>query len=378
MVMANVFSSLSSLLKPLSGQQGSESVLGVDIGSSSIKVVQLKKRRGAPVLETYGELALGPYANSEVGRATNLQASVLSAALKDILREANVTTANAAFSIPFASSLISLIQMPVMAGSELSRMIPIEARKYIPVPISEVVLDWFTIPDEEARYLSSESNPQQGVRKVNVLLVAIHNDTLTKFRSVAEEAGLASSFFEIEIFSAVRAALEQGIAPVMVIDLGAATTKMYVVEYGIVRLSHSVNRGGQDITLSLSRSLNVSVAKAEQLKREYGLVPSPDAKGVSEAALLTIQHIFSEANRTLLSFEKRFNKSVNSVLLVGGGAVTKGLLEFAARQFSAEVRLGDPFAKVEAPAFLQDVLRQAGPEFAVAMGLALRKLQESS
>ncbi len=355
------------------------SVLGVDIGSSSIKVVQLRKRRGAAVLETYGELSLGPYAGIEIGRATSLSAEKLSEALADVLKEANVTTKNAGVSIPFASSLISLIKMPVLPEAQLEKMIPIEARKYIPVPISEVALDWFIIPEEGRRFLSGteEELPEVSgkVAKTDVLLVAIHNETLSKYGTVIKTTGLNASFFEIEIFSAIRSTITQNVSPVMVVDMGAATTKLYIVEYGIVRSTHIVNKGGQDITLALSRMLSVSVAKAEEIKRESGIAAAGD-KNIAEATSLTLEYIFAEARRVVLQYEQRFNRNISDIILTGGGALLKGLRERAKLQLEAEVLLALPFAKTETPAFLEQVLKDAGPSFSVAVGVALRKLQE--
>src|SRR3990167_9163519 len=89
-----------------------KSVLGVDIGSSSLKVVQLRKENGKAVLETYGELALGPYGGSEVGQATNLSAEQVTETLRDLLREAKVTTKSCGVSIPFARSLLPLLPLP--------------------------------------------------------------------------------------------------------------------------------------------------------------------------------------------------------------------------------------------------------------------------
>ena len=89
-----------------------QSVLGVDIGSSSVKVVQLRKERDQAILETYGELALGPYAGAEVGQATNLSAEQIAETLKDLLREAKVTTKKCGVSIPYARSLLSFVSLP--------------------------------------------------------------------------------------------------------------------------------------------------------------------------------------------------------------------------------------------------------------------------
>lgn len=371
------------------------SILGIDIGASSIKVVQLKKKRGVTILETYGELALGPYAELEVGRATNLPPAKLTEALIDIITEANVTTKLCGVAIPFSASLISIMPLPSnIDESQLAKMIPIEARKYIPVPISEVTLDWFVIPERKDKYLSKEDTAANTkntdkdsttslkagsspvANKMDVLLVAIHNETLNKYRDVLKGAGLSVSFYEIEVFSTIRAAVEGGIDPVMVVDMGAAATKVYVVEFGIVKVSHIINKGSQDITLALSRSMGISVTKAEQLKREVGLIKTADKPQIKESILLTLEYIFSESNRVLLSYQRKYNRSVSKVLFTGGGAVLNGLKEEAAGRFNTEVVLADPFKKTETPAFLEAVLKEVGPEFAVAVGVALRKLQE--
>ena len=363
------------------GSKGDKSILGIDIGSSSIKVVQLKKKRGVVILETYGELALGPYSELDIGRATNLPPAKLTEALKDILTEANTTTKACGVSIPFSASLISIMSFPENIGQEkLAQMIPIEARKYIPVPISEVTLDWFVVPESEDKYLSHENtgtgDASAAQHQTDVLLVAIHNEVLHKYREVLQEANLSVSFYEIEIFSTIRSAVGRGIKPVMIIDIGAAATKVYVVELGIVKISHIINKGSQDLTLALSRSMGVSVTEAERLKREIGLIGTSDKPQVKESILLTLEYIFSESNRVLLNYQRKYNRSVSKVLFTGGGSALKGLQEEATGRFSTEIAVADPFAKTQTPAFLEKVLKEVGPEFAVAVGVALRKLQE--
>lgn len=358
-------------------------MLGVDIGSSTIKVVQLRKDRGVVVLETYGEIALGPYAGLSIGQATNLGAGKLTEALADVLKEANTTTKDAGTSIPFASSLISVVNMPRVQKDQLASMIPIEARKYIPVSISEVELDWFVIPEDDAKFFSKTEAQKEGEqKKIQVLLVAIHKETLNKYHNVITTVGLSPSFFEIEIFSAIRSTIDRGITPVVVMDIGAATTKLYIVEYGIVKASHIINRGSQNITLALSQSTGMSIEKAEVLKREVGLIDQggdkEETKSVSETARMSFDYIFREAKRVILSYQKQYSKNIDSVVLTGGGAKMKGLGKLAEKAFEVDVRLADPFSRTQTPAFLEEVLREAGPEFSVAVGLALRKLQEHS
>ncbi|MFA5841756.1 MAG: pilus assembly protein PilM [Candidatus Paceibacterota bacterium] len=362
-----------------------KSVLGVDIGSSFIKIVQLRKKGGRAVLETYGELALGPLADLEIGRMTNLSEDKLSQALSSILREANVTTKSAGFSIPLAASLVSFVEMPLLSEKQLASMIPIEARKYIPVPINEVKLDWWIVPksevyDEDKEDGSAGGTAEQkakGPEKVDVLIAAIHNSTLEKYSQVVKKTGLVSSFFEIEVFSTIRSTFSREIAPVMIFDIGAGMTKLSIVEKGIMQSIHIVSRGSQEITLNIASSLGVSIAKAEEMKRDMGLInTTPDGVAIAEIARTNLDYVFSEANRVLLNYERKHGKTINKIILTGGGAILKGFLPEASKNLEAEVSLGDPFAKVEAPAFLTEVLRDAGPEFAVAIGVALRKLQE--
>lgn len=368
--------------KNLFKSAGSESVIGVDVGTSAIKVVQLRRSEGRAVLETYGEIALGPYAGIELGRATNLSIDRIKEALSDLIREANITTNDAALAIPLSASLLSLVEMPDLGEKRMSEMIPIEARRYIPVPITEVSLDWWIIPKKESAMRSPGDSTQAGVannssvKKVDVLLVAILNDALNRNRTISQELAFQNVFFEIELFSTARAVLDQGIEPVMILDMGASSTKLYLVEHGIVKDSHIINRGSQEITLSLAKALDQPVARAEEIKRTVGLSTDPSNKGISETISLSLDYVFSEANQVLLSFEKKYNRSISKVVLSGGGAVMKGFAEAAKVHFQANVTTADPFAKTVSPAFLAPTLKAVGPEFAVAVGVALRKLSQ--
>jgi len=152
---------------------GSHSVVGIDIGTSSVKVVGLTEGKNGAELETYGELQLGPYAGLEIGRTVNLDAGKLGLALTDILREANVTARNAALAIPNSASFIAAVEFPTRDQAKLASMVPIEARKYIPVPMNEVTLDWFMIPP---RAQAAEATPAEAPESTHVLLAAIFNE----------------------------------------------------------------------------------------------------------------------------------------------------------------------------------------------------------
>jgi type IV pilus assembly protein PilM len=370
---------LSSLFSGFFKRQGT-SVLGIDIGSSSIKVVQLRKDKGRAILETYGELSLGPYGGVEIGRATNLPQEKIISALSDVIKESNVTTKDCGISIPSSSSLLSFIHMPVSDKAQLAVMVPIEARKYVPVPISEVSLDYWPVPKEENSFSEFEKTPGGAEDKkdqgTDIVLVVIHNDVLNRLSSIASSTGLTASFFEIEIFSSMRSVVEQSLDAELVFDMGAGSTKLYIIDRTVLRSSHTINRGSQEITLALSRSLGVPVGEAEHIKRTIGFSPAPEHKNIREIIDLNLDYIFSETNRVIANYQRHYNKNLSRVILTGGGSLLKGFLEAARARFQTEVVLGDPFGKTEAPAFLTPVLKNSGPEFAVAIGIALRQLQE--
>lgn len=357
------------LSKLFGGGKKGASVIGVDIGSSSLKVVQLRREGGAAVLETYGELALGPYAGGEIGQATNLPAAKIAECLNDLLREANVTSKDAGISIPFSRSLLTLVELPRRDNPEEQKtVIELEARKYIPVPVSEVQLDWFIIPEAIPEGAAPPS-------KVQVLLVAVHNDELTLLESVVTTSQLAATFYEIEIFSTIRSVVDEPVKPVLVLDIGASATKVYVVEHGVVALSHNIPRGGQDVTRTIATASGIPVASAEALKKEHGFV---DGEGTYDprSIELVFSRIFEEAKRALGQYQQTKGAQVSGLVLTGGGGVTKALQAYAKNFFNMEVHVANPFGKTQAPAFMRPVLEEIGPEFAVAVGLALRKLEE--
>ncbi len=366
-------SSLSSIF----GKK-TKSVLGIDIGSSAIKVVQIKKKRGKAVLETYGELALGPYAGIEIGRATNLPNDKVIEALRDILREAKTTTNSAGIALPLSSSLISFITIPPVPEKQLGEVISIEARKYIPVPMNEVMLDYSIIPREDSFASDDEETQKKMIERQSqdVLVIAIHNEYINNFQSISTASGIQPSFYEIEIFSSIRAVVDQGIQAVMILDMGARTTKLYIIERGILRASHIINKGGQDISLAISKALSLSITEAENMKRVYGLTGGPEYKELTEIITVNLDYVFYEANATLLGYQKKYMKNISKVILTGGGVLLKGFTELARVSFQTEIVSADPFNRLETPAFLKEQFKQAGPEFAVAIGCALRRLSE--
>ena len=345
---------------------GSKSVMGIDIGSSSIKVVQLKNVGGIIVLETYGSIATGPYANVEIGKSVKLTTDSLIKVMKDITREANVSTNTVSLSIPFNASFVSLIKLPDLSDQYIAQAIETEASKYIPVPMEEVSIDWFLPP----RYIFENKDIDEKHRYA--LLIAIHNSDLQHYREIIQKLNYDIRFFEIEIFGSIRSTLGSSKTPTVIVDVGARTTKFYVVDHGIVIKSYFINQGGQTITQAIETIMATTFGEAEELKRRFGL--KIDNEAAHKAMLSIVDDILTEVNRVVSDYQVKYKKDIARLVFTGGGSGIKGLLEYAKEKTYIMPELANSFEKVSAPNFANSVLEEVGPEFAVAVGAALRLL----
>lgn len=357
---------LGKLLQTDSIANSSHGVVGIDVGASSLKMVQLKMGEHTVAVETYGEIQLAPYAGEDLGKSVKLEGQRLSEALVDLVREAGITSRVASLAIPSHMSFMSTIEVPTTDKHQLAAMVQVEARKYIPVPLTDVTLDWFEIPAPAA----------QANAATRVLLAAIHNESYTQFRSSFQNAGLLGKWAEIESFSTVRSAVTQSNATTLVIDFGAASTRLYIIESGVVHDTHTVRGGGVELTMAVSKAYQKPFAEAEELKRAYGLTAMPDGNDLRPILTPQLERVCGEIIRMITRFEQVSGVHIESAVLTGGGALLPNIAPFVGQRLGKKIQFADPFAKVEYPAFLENTLREAGPSFSVALGAALRGMSE--
>jgi len=385
MLQYTVYNNMSSPLESIRKVFGSKHkgpILGIDIGSSSIKVVLIEKVEEKVVLRNYGEIALGPRAAVAVGQATNLSTEKVVEALSDILKETGIVANHTLIAIPFSASLLSVVELPDVGKKELNSMVPIEARKYIPVPIAEVSLDWWVLPKRKSEQSPTPKDPadtSKQIGKIEVIIAAIHNEVIKKYETIKRNAQIPgeSSHFEIEIFSTLRAVVGRDQASILVLDIGAGSTKLALVDAGVVRGSHVISAGGQDITLALSRSKEIPFDRAEEIKLSVGTIGDDEGRDVFMAADLILSNIMNETSRFVENYERKYDTRITKIVLVGGGARLKGIEKIISKKFpTCAVSVGEPFERVETPAFLSTTLKEVGPNFAVAIGVALKGLEE--
>ena len=354
--------SLSNLFKSDARRMEQRGVVGVDIGASSIKIVQVHMQHKVATLDTYGELQLGPYGGVDIGRTVRLRTDKLIEALLDILRESSASAKSVALAISYNSSFVSVVEIKETDPEKITAMMPVEAKKYIPVSLSEVTLDWFPIASRDAGKI------------MQLLLVAIHNDAVKRYDAMVSGAAVDAVCTEVEMFSTVRSSVPQGDGEVAIIDLGASSTKLYIVRKGLVRKTYSVPMSGVGLTEALTHELGIEFGQAEELKRTVGLMGVSEDPRVQKLMVSYIDRGLREIHKVIKMYEGTEGKGVQKVLMSGGGSLLQGLGTYAHDFLSLPVQFVDPFAKVSHPVFLEDTLREAGPIFAVALGAALRGL----
>lgn len=351
--------------------------LGIDIGTFAIKVVELSKRGERKILENYGEVStweIGkkPFRTGFTPEKSSflLSANEISQGIQAILTEAKISTRLVTFSIPDFSSFFTTIELPPMTKEELSNAINFEARQHIPLPLSEVVLDWSIIGNRET---ASPNAP------LKILLVAVPKEVINQYQEISKICGLELQALEAEVFGLIRALIKDDKKVIILVDIGAQSTTVSIVENKILKISHSFDIGGNDLTDLLSQNLNIDFLEAEELKKKCGLKTGPDTffnqKSVSEILLPKIDLIITEIERISQDFYQKEGKDPQTLILSGGMALMPGLKEYFASQLKKEVIVGDPFADISYPQILTPVLKEMGSSYAIAVGMALRGLE---
>ncbi len=336
-------------------------VVGIDIGSAAIKVVELEDRDGVITLTTYGELQVAPYEEGKViGETTQLTPALERQAMVDILRESAVKAKKAVLAIPLSSSFVTTMSMTAGPEEDISSRVRIEAKKYIPVPIADVTLDWAEVG------IQSEESTQR-----DVLLAAIQNDALARFMTLMQTVELPAPPTEIECFSAIRAGYTSDTSHMAVIDIGAGVSKLYLVKDGLLQRMHRIPTAGVKVTERLMKEKECAFSDAELLKRTV-TPDSPDATLVRKVTMVTYARVMKEFRQVMDEYESKAGEKVARIVLTGGGSLGVGTDTFVAEQLGVEVMHIRPFDKVAYPAFMEDALTIVGPLFGTALGAALR------
>ena len=339
--------------------------VGIDIGTSSIKVVQLRREKEKIILDTYGEIELGPYGGMISGQAVHLGEEKLVEAMRDVMKESKITAREAVVSIDSSAAYVSLVKVPKVDDSELRTMMPFEARKYIPIPLTEVQMDWWHIP--------TTVNIAANERMINVVLAAVKNETLTMYDRVIKKFDLSNVEYEIQGYSVARSVSPESLGMILYADIGSQYTTLSLVFNNTVLDMHVISKGSQDSTIQISKALSIPVDTAEETKRTFGYVGDKSNPYLRDVMQLSSYPLFGEVARLSLMYERKYNQNIEGIILLGGGARLPGVMDAYKETVHIAGRVGTPFQRIEVPSFLHEMIERVGPTYAVAVGCALKK-----
>jgi type IV pilus assembly protein PilM len=342
----------------------SKDTIGLDIGSSFVKVVQLKEKRGGYELEAFDMVALPPELIVEGSVIDRLR---LVESIRELLKKARVRAKNCVLGIAgHASVIIRRVTLSEMSEETLAECIKFEAEQYVPFDIEDVNIDF--------QILGPKEEPGQ----MDVMLVAVKKDIIGDFLSVVREAGLNPMIVDVNAFCLGNMyEINYDIEPdrnVALVNIGASTINLSIMKGGIPVFTRDSSTGSNIHTEALQKEFSLSYESAERLKMGMSVdgVTEADARPIVASAS---DEIVGEIARSLDYFRSTvFQEEVNEVILSGGGALVRGLPELLAERVGTEVSLAQPLKSVHIPdkfdrAYIEDVSCMA----AVAVGLAVRR-----
>jgi type IV pilus assembly protein PilM len=344
-------------------------LVGLDIGSSGIKLVQLKENRGRYVLQKFGFKPLEP---EVIVDGTVMDEGRVVSAIKELFDELNVKVKQVAVSISGHAVIIKKISLPPMPDDELEGQVKLAAEQYIPFDINEVNIDFHVLPPAEGDAAEGE---------MSVILVAAKKDKINELTELVKGAGLFPMVMDVDAFAienmhAINYPMSREETTALV-NVGASVMNINIVSKGTSLFTRDIPIGGNRYTESIQRELGLSYEDAEAVKKGGKTSGSNQAAAAQSVIESVNAEVASEIARTIDYFKSTVTEGdVQQVLLCGGGAQIAGLVKQLRDRMQAVVEIANPFAEVDTSGsdFDQATLADLAPMASVGVGLALRSV----
>lgn len=382
------------------------SYLGIDIGTSSIKMVELENYKNQARLKTYG------YADI----ATNILRSnidknnqIIANHIVDLATKSNVQSKQVVAALPTFSVFNFIISIAPIPKKDLPAAIKWEAKKYIPIPIDDMILDWKILnkkesdnkeekqdlkkeepikEDKEKKVENKETpNEEQAEEKraeeivksksidnnYRILLTAAPKNLVARYIDIFKRTKMNLLSLETEAFALSRSLIGNDPSNVLIVDIGANTADICVIEHGVPVLNRGIDAGGENITKNIMTSMNVNKERAEQFKRDFGL-SSLGQKNVPDVIQKSLDSIVNEIKYVFELYQRQGIAKIDKIVLTGGSSFLPNLTEYLSNLLHIPVIVGDPWDRIIYPLDLKPVLQEIGPRMGAAIGLAMRDI----
>jgi len=346
----------------------SKSVIGLDIGSSSVKAIEVVPRGNGFELLHLGVAALP---HDAIVEGAFLNASAIADAIREAIAKSGSRAKHAAAAVSGHSVIVKKITVPAMTAAELEESIRWEAEQYIPFDVNEVNLDFEILQAGDAE------------RPMEVLLVAAKKDLIDDYVNLIGEAGLTPSVIDVAGF-AVENAFEANYGAsdevIAIVNIGAQNSTINVLAGGVPAFTRDVATGGNQYTAEIQRAMSVGFDEAERIKIGERGPESQDVvpQEVEQAMRAVTNNLVGEIARSLDFFAATAaDMRIQRVYLAGGSSRVSGLEAAFKERTGLEVELMNPLAKMlPSNRFDADFLDQVGPSLSVGIGLAMRRVDE--
>lgn len=341
---------------------GQADFFGLDVGTASVRAVELKGRGDTRTLARYGQISTG---SNVVKSDATIDQQRLHSSIKELLKQTGITTKNVAVNIPSQQVFTTVIDIDKMSQAELAKTVGYQAGTFIPTPINESKVDWVILGDSP-----KEAN------KVEVLLSSVSNSYAEARLDMLEAAGLNVIAIEPDHIALCRSLLLPSVnEPQMVLDIGQGSTDLVISMNGAPRLARAISVGTTTIVQAAMHSMSIDQDQAEQFVFKFGLGKDKLEGRIYNAIIGTIDGLMSEIDKSIKFFQGRYETSrIARIVVTGGAAIMPELPLYIADKFSLSVEIGDAWRNVSFPANKQNELLAVSNHFAVACGLAERNV----
>lgn len=343
-----------------------DAAFGLDIGTTSLKVVWLDKQKETITLQA---CMSAPTPAKGIFSESPFDQEQMAQSISDLVADAKIPTRIVNIALADSQVFTKVIDMPVLSDKELSSAIYWEAEQYIPAPLSTMTLDWMA--------LARDVKTQAGL-KMEVLLVAAPTELLKRYQRIVELGGFTIAVVETEILSVVRSVVGGPSFPTsLIMNIGNLNTSLAIVQNGTVVFTYAIPLGGIAINRAIASDFNFTHQQAEEYKKTYGIMDTNLGSKIGRAIDPILSSILSEVKKALAFYNEKFQSTspVTQIQLAGGTAKLPGLDTYFAKDIGMDTVIANPFKALNIREVPPDLMEQ-GSDFAVAIGLSLRDYEE--
>ncbi len=339
---------------------GVSDFFGLDIGTSAIRVVQLRGSGHLKALERYGYAPVDSTITMSDSRAD--QQKVVQV-VRELITQTRITSRNVAVGIPSNKVFTTLVDIDRLSPHELAQSIRYQADGLIPTPLAESKIDWAMLGDSPA-----DKN------KVEVLLSSVTNKFVEDRLDTLESIGLNVIAFEPDNLALTRAIIPpENTTPEMVLDVGSKSTDLVVTMGGAPRLTRAIPTGSEAIIRSAMQNLNIDEKQAQQFVFKFGLSRDKLEGQVYHAIIGTVDILMNEIEKSIKFFQTRYtNTKIERIVVTGGASALPEFPLYIANKFGVNVEIGNAWRNVSFADSRQNELLAVSNHFGVAAGLAER------